>query len=189
MTELPFVTERSDGPKHWRFFQGPEARLCLYTLSIEAGSRHRVYTPQPGDEVGGDDQQPVALRTVTVIPPGGHVLIHSSGLSRTGEWLGTFERVGGGIVFNAEFDYEGVVDSEWICVAPVMGSGFWHGNDLQRLILEPGEFYEFNDKSVMAICMYGENRGKAFVAEPGERLVVAETTLLCAWEKRDAIPA
>lgn len=186
MQRLEYKERTNEAEKKlWRLFYAQGTAICFYHLHLDPGDRVNVYTPQPGDQVVEDPNKVNELRTITVLAPGGHVRIHCPLFDRPGEWVGSFEKVGGGIVFNAPFDYEGVDHSDWLCVAPPMASNFFDLFELERAVLEKGDTYQFNERTVMIVVMLGEDAGHGFSGEPGEVFTANERTLLAVWELKN----
>jgi hypothetical protein len=184
MQELPIHRIEEKAPKRWVYYQG--LPLCFYTLQIKAGETHRVYTPSRLDPRLSERADGLnSMSTITIVPPPGHVRIHSSALDQPSEWLGSWEVVAGGIIFEAEFDYEGLTNSEWLCVAGPGDRAFREAHDLWHRHLSPGDTFTFTENTWAIVSMFGDHTGKAFSGAAGETFTATTETHIAILEHRN----
>ncbi len=160
-------------------FLFPQHKIFLHHLTLKAGKRHCVYRASDYPELCGENPKGVnTLRSVTVIPPPGHVRIFSPALSTVGDWPGCYSNVGGGVVFNADFHYEAVVDSDWLCVSWFPERRETPGAIFERRVLEAGESFVFTEHTEVIVSMLGTEATNAFTGDVGDEFVADEKTLI-----------
>ena len=182
MREIPRAKTHVNGIKRYIWFE-EDIPLCLFRMFMKKGMVHRIYTP--GDPTMRFEEEAEGISkmsTITVIPPPGYARIHSSGLDRPLEWPGTLNVIGGGVWFQAEFDYEAVEDSFWICVTGPEDPAFRKDNPLSRVVITPDEPFVFTEDTRCVVSMWGDHESKCFKGEPGDKLEVNRETLLAVWE-------
>jgi hypothetical protein len=156
--------------------------VFLHHLTLKPGRRHCVYRSSDYKRDPSNTEGINAMKSVTVLPPPGQVIIHSPAMDRPGQWIGTYEQVGAGIVFETDFYYEAIVDSDFFCATWMPDRLRDPGAALQRVLLQPGESFTFEANTELAISMLGTDQFSAFTGEPGEQFTCDQITLLAVVE-------
>lgn len=175
MKQLTSAVQTKDARK-WTYFD--DIKVCLYVVNIPAGTTQVIYKYKRNTSplnVAPDGFS--IMQTVSVVPPGGHVRIHSTALADTGDWPGSWELVGGGIHPAGDYSFEAVKDSTLLCATPY-SKLVTERQTMTRVFLKAGEEYTAPSKSKALIIMHGFSQGKAYTFIEGEKYTARTDTLL-----------
>lgn len=148
--------------------------------NLPVGKRYPAYTPHEGDYMAGDlgTGDIAALRSITVIAPGGEILVHNGMMAEPTTWEGSLRPVCNGVFIKAKTDFEAVIPSILHCMSPPGNGKNFQDKSLRREFIEAGESYTFRSGDIGFGVVYGAEEMRGFEAAPGDVLTVDQDTVL-----------
>ena len=161
--------------------------VCLYYF-MDTGIGHVAHDSASKDflnegMVKGEFSE---LRSVTIIAPGGQVLIRNEGLSEPILWDGTLDPIGSGLFINERVIIEATMPSEFLCISPFGNGNHFEGKAIRREFIAAGESYTFGKYDMGYGVLVGHDAMNGFTVEQGDVLSVDEDTILGVVSKRVA---
>ncbi|MBB76636.1 MAG: hypothetical protein CMJ75_19185 [Planctomycetaceae bacterium] len=173
----------------WAF---PDIWLFALRLDLPIGSRYPVYIKHLNKDFMSEETEKfgdvAALRSVTLIAPGGYILVHNDALPEPTPWQGSLKPVCNGVFIAATTHFEARIPSEMLCMSPPLNWKNFEDKDLRREFVPAGETIRFGKDDLGFGVVWGANQMKGFGVEPGDELTVDEDTVL-AVVSRKAVPA
>lgn len=146
--------------------------LWLFCLRVElpVGERYEVYRPSghPFASAELDDGEIGALRSATVIAPGGRIKVHNAALAEPTIWEGSLNPVCNGVIIKALVEFEAEIPSVMTCISPPGDLSRFAGKALRREVVLAGSNLTFLPGDVGYAVAYGEGEMQGFAVLPGD---------------------
>lgn len=174
--------------KRVKVIQGEEREAWLYVglslvglkMRIGEGEKKVVYVPGENDFMTGgmEPGEAAALRSATIIAPGGKINIFNEAVEHSVEWEGSLLPVGHGIHLKAKVTFEGVTDSVMHCISPRDNLKGFTDKRMARVHLKEGETVTFGDDIIGFAVLYGNTEFEGYLADPGDVYTAEEDTVI-----------
>lgn len=168
----------------WAF---PHIWLFALRQDLPVGALYPVYEKASVPDFMCEKVDPgevAALRSVTVVAPGGHVRVHNDMLPEPTEWAGSLNPVCNGVFIAASTYFEATVPTQMHCMSPPLN---WHNfkdKDLRREFVEAGQTIHFRPNDIGFGVVWGENAFNGYSVDPGDSLTVNQDTVLAVVSRK-----
>ena len=187
ITKLPRVAVQQPAGSGREVWVIPAFWLIGMKAHIGVGQRLMAYKPREGDFMGGDlDSGDIAaLRSVTIIAPGGSVLVHNGMLGEPTTWEGSLKPVCNGVFIKAVTEFEAVTPSVMHCFSPPGNGRRFEGKELRREFIPTGETYTFLPGDIGFGVVYGADEMCGFSVVAGDVFTATQDTVLAVVSEAD----
>lgn len=161
--------------------------LLFMTKYLPINDLELVYQPPFGVQdyqtEGRQDQVATISRSVTIIPDG-DVMVHCEGIEEPRLWEASLYPVSYRL-FLKDFRswYQAITPATMFCVSPENSDDRILTHQLNHVIIEDNETYQFGEYDIAFICMLGEDQYSAFEIEQGDTYQSQGYTVLAIWSE------
>lgn len=165
----------------------PDLWLALLRVQLPVGERYEVYNPagHPYASEGTEDGAIGALRSATVVAPGGRVKVHNDLLEQPSTWEGSLSPVCNGVFIKAKVEFEAEIPSTLLCASPPGDLSRFAGKQMRRETVLEGQSYTFKAGDIGYAGVYGDGEMRGFSVEAGDVLTVGADSVIAVVSEVD----